>query len=288
MAGNKKKIIKEYYPPEPDAVESYAPLRAPRRAGSTAAKKEADRLVKMPLVSHLKDLRSGLIKSVLAWLLGFALSLYFAPVIYEVMIKPLASLPEIAGKTLIYTGIAEPFWVQMKMSAYAALLLSTPVILYQLWLFIAPALYRHEKKYAVIFLVIAPLLFILGSLFCYFFIMPKTFEFLLSFEQVSAALPAIMQPRVAEYLSFFLSFSIGFGLAFEYPLILSMLVFLRIINVDTLKRGRKINILLSLIIGAILTPPDVISQIALALPLIFLYEMTIIVLQIFLRKPKAL
>ncbi len=237
-----------------------------------------------PFVSHLVELRDRLIRAFLAVGLVFgALCLWPGPAgLYDLMAAPLvAHLPK--GTTLIATNVISPFIVPLKITLMAAFLISLPIVLYQVWAFVAPGLYSHEKKLVLPLVVSSTLLFVAGVAFCYFFVFGQVFAFIQSFapKSITAA------PDIEAYLSFVLSMFIAFGAAFEVPVAVVVLVRMNIVTVAKLKEWRGYFIVLAFVVAAIITPPDVVSQLSLAIPMCLLYEVGIWAAQLFLRHTKA-
>ena len=221
----------------------------------------------MPLVAHLTELRTRLLRCVIAVLLMFAGLFYFAQDIYTIVSAPLrAYLPE--GATMIATGVASPFLTPFKLTAWVVLFLSIPVLLHQVWGFIAPGLYKHEKRIAVPLLVSSILLFYAGMAFAYFLVFPMIFHFFASVTPDGVA----MMTDINEYLDFVLTLFFAFGVAFEIPVATFLVLWVGIVDVETLKRSRPYVIVGCFVVGMILTPPDVFSQTMLAVPMWLLFE----------------
>jgi sec-independent protein translocase protein TatC len=233
---------------------------------------------KMPLLDHLIELRNRLMYSLAALLVAFLFCYYFSRDIYAFLLEPLADILG-EGRRMIYTNLTEAFFTYVKVSFWAACFLSFPVIASQLWLFIAPGLYKHEKRAFLPFLVATPFLFFLGGAMVYYFIFPLAWQFFLGFEQVpgTSELAIEFEGRVGEYLSLVMTLIFAFGIAFQLPVLLTLLIRAGILSVDALARKRKYAVVIILTAAAILTPPDVISQIGLAIPLYLLYEVSILV-----------
>lgn len=235
-----------------------------------------------PFVAHLIELRDRLIRASLAIGLAFAvLAVYPGPAgLYDLLAAPLvAHLPK--GATLIATNVISPFMVPIKITMMAAFLLALPVVLYQLWSFVAPGLYTHEKKLVMPLIMSSTLLFFAGVAFCYFFVFGQVFAFIQSFapKSITAA------PDIESYLSFVLNMFLAFGAAFEVPVVLVILAHMGIVSVDKLKEFRRYFIVIAFVIAAVVTPPDVVSQLALAIPMCLLYEVGIWAAQLS-AKPK--
>ncbi|MBI2747238.1 MAG: twin-arginine translocase subunit TatC [Burkholderiales bacterium] len=237
-----------------------------------------------PFVQHLIELRDRLIKTVIAMAIAAAiLALYPGPAaLYDILAQPLvAHLPK--GTTLIATSVISPFMVPLKILLMAAFLLALPVVLYQVWAFVAPGLYTHEKKLVLPLVISSTVLFFIGVAFCYFFVFGQVFAFIQSFapKSITAA------PDIEAYLSFVLTMFIAFGLAFEVPIVVIVLARMGLVSIQKLKDFRGYFVVLAFIIAAIVTPPDVVSQLALAIPMCLLYEVGIWAAQIFIKHTRA-
>ena len=237
-----------------------------------------------PFVQHLIELRDRLIKAVIAIaVMAIALSIYPGPgPLYDILAAPLvAQLP--AGATMIATSVISPFLVPLKLLLMAAFLLALPVVLYQMWAFVAPGLYSHEKKLVLPLVVSSTLLFFLGVAFCYFFVFGQVFAFIQSFapKSITAA------PDIEAYLSFVLTMFLAFGMAFEVPIVVIVLARMNVVSIEKLKAFRSYFVVLAFVIAAIVTPPDVVSQLALAIPMCLLYEVGIWAAQLFIRHTQA-
>ena len=237
-----------------------------------------------PFVQHLKELRDRLVKSFIAVAVMCAiLSIFPGPSeLYDILAAPLvAQLPQ--GATLIATSVISPFLVPLKIMLMAGFLLALPVVLYQAWAFVAPGLYAHEKRLVLPLVMSSTVLFFIGVAFCYFFVFGQVFKFIQSFapKSITAA------PDIEAYLSFVLTMFIAFGMAFEVPIVVIVLARMGLVSIEKLKAFRSYFIVLAFIIAAIVTPPDVVSQLALAIPMVILYEVGIWAAQIFLKHTKA-
>ena len=237
-----------------------------------------------PFVSHLIELRDRLVKGSIAVGICFAALMLWpgAAGLYDLLAAPLvAHLPK--GSTLIATSVISPFLVPLKITLMAAFLIALPVVLYQVWAFVAPGLYTHEKKLVLPLVVSSSLLFFLGVAFCYFFVFGQVFKFIQSFapKSITAA------PDIEAYLSFVLTMFIAFGAAFEVPVVVVVLARMGLVSIEKLRAFRSYFIVLAFIIAAVLTPPDVVSQLALAIPMVLLYEVGIWAAQIFIKHTQA-
>lgn len=237
-----------------------------------------------PFVQHLIELRDRLVKAAIAVLVaGAALAIYPGPAeLYDLLAAPLvAQLPE--GAHLIATSVISPFLVPLKILLMTAFLAALPVVLYQVWAFVAPGLYSHEKKLVLPLVVSSTVLFMVGVAFCYFFVFGQVFKFIQSFapKSITAA------PDIEAYLGFVISMFIAFGLAFEVPIVVIVLARMNVVTIEKLKDFRSYFIVLAFIIAAIVTPPDVVSQLALAIPMCILYEIGIWAAQLFIKHTQA-
>jgi sec-independent protein translocase protein TatC len=234
--------------------------------------------VAMPLVEHLKELRMRLLYSMSALLVGFLISYLFAGQIYQFLLRPLAHVYGAeAGRRLIYTGLAEAFLTYLKLAVFGGFILAFPVIAHQLYRFLAPGLYKKEREFLLPVLVAAPILFMAGALLVYYFVLPMAWKFFLSFETGGSggSLPIQLEARVSEYLSLVMALIMGFGLAFQLPVVLVLLCKAGLVKAEALVRRRKFAIVGIFALAAVMTPPDVLSQVLLAIPLLLLYEMSI-------------
>lgn len=228
---------------------------------------------KMPLLDHLIELRSRLLKSLLAIGLAFGVCLYFARPIFGVLVHPLVSAGQ--GK-LIYTQLFEAFFVEIKVALFAAMMIAFPVIANQLWKFIAPGLYGKEKRALLPFLFATPVLFAIGASFAYFITIPIALKFLLGYQGNIGGVQQEALPSVANYLSFVMQFIMAFGIAFLLPILLMLIERAGLVTRQQLISARRYMIVGAFAIAAVFTPPDVLSQLLLAIPLIFLYELSIV------------
>jgi sec-independent protein translocase protein TatC len=236
-----------------------------------------------PFVSHLVELRDRLIRAFIAIGIGFGLVCAWpGPAgLYDLLAAPLvAHLP--AGATLIATNVISPVLVPLKIALMAGFMLALPYVLYQAWAFVAPGLYSHEKRFMLPLVVSSTLLFFVGVAFCYFLVLPAMSEFI----QIWAPKSITAAPDIEQYFGFVLTLFIVFGLAFEVPIVVIVLARLGIVPVEKLKAFRGYFVVLAFIIAAVVTPPDVISQLALAIPMVILYEIGLRIASLFAPKPE--
>lgn len=228
---------------------------------------------KAPLLEHLIELRRRLLWSFAALAVAFGICLYFARGIFAILVQPLLA----AGQSrLIYTAVFEAFFVEIKVAFFAALMVSFPIIANQLWQFVAPGLYSKEKRAFLPFLLLTPFLFAAGACLAYFVAMPVALKFLLGYGGNVGGVTQTALPGVGNYLDFSMRFIFGFGVAFLLPVLLMLLEKAGLVTRDQLKRGRRYAIVVAFVIAAILTPPDVVSQLLLAFPLVILYEVSLV------------
>ncbi len=235
----------------------------------------------MPLLDHLIELRRRLMWSMGAFLLCFLVCYHFSQSIYSFLAEPLAHILEQKSgmpRRLIYTALTEAFFTYLKVSFFGAAFFSFPVVATQVWLFIAPGLYRSEKRAFTPFLVATPILFVMGGALAYYFVFPVAWRFFLSFETQTGAggLPIQLEAKVSEYLDLVMKLIFAFGIAFELPVALTLLAKVGIISSKSMRKFRRYAYVGMFVIAAVLTPPDVLTQTGLAVPLILLYEVSIL------------
>ena len=239
--------------------------------------------VQETFVSHLIELRDRLIKALIAFAVVFGLLMIWpgAGAIYDFLAAPLtAALPQ--GTKMIATGVITPFMVPLKVGAMVAFVVSLPVILFQAWMFVAPGLYQHEKKFALPLVIASTILFVIGMAFCYYFVFGKVFSFINDFAPKSIT-PA---PDIEAYLNFVLTMFVAFGVTFEVPIVVIVLVAFNIVSIEKLKEWRSYVIVGAFVIAAVVTPPDVLSQLLLAIPMCILYEVGLLCAR-FVAKPQT-
>ncbi len=220
-----------------------------------------------PLISHLIELRKRLLNSIIAVLVIFLALVYFANDIYQIVSAPLISQMPV-GSTMIATDVASPFFAPIKLTIYVSVFLSAPVILYQIWAFIAPALYKHERKLVMPLLFSSTMLFYIGIAFAYFVVFPLAFGFLTK----TAPIGVVMSTDITKYLDFVMALFMAFGVAFEVPVAIILLCWMGVTTPEALKKKRPYILVGAFVVGMLLTPPDVFSQTLLAIPMYCLFE----------------
>jgi sec-independent protein translocase protein TatC len=229
--------------------------------------------------SHFVELRARLVRSIILIFILFIVSYIFSEQIYSFLVNPYANAvkDDEVSRRLIFTALHETFITYLKVAFFAAFFLGSPILLIQIYKFIAPGLYKNEKKALLPYLISTPILFLLGGLLVYFLVMPLAINFFLSFETVgsSSSLPIQLEAKVNEYLSLIMRLIFAFGISFQLPILLNLLARIGVVNSDYLKKRRRYVIVIIFAVAAILTPPDPITQVGLAIPLLLLYELSI-------------
>ena len=231
-----------------------------------------------PLLEHLIELRKRLVRAVLAFAVAFAVCLYFAEDIFAILTRPLsAAFPPGEGR-LIYTKLYEAFFTEVKVAIFAAFFISFPVIANQLWAFVAPGLYAREKKAFLPFLIATPVLFTMGASLAYFIVMPTAFTWFLGFEGMAGDLKQEALPAMGDYLDLVMRFILAFGISFLLPVLLMLLNRAGLVTREQLVTARRYVIVLVFAVAAVITPPDVVSQLLLAIPLLLLFEGSLVLM----------
>jgi sec-independent protein translocase protein TatC len=234
---------------------------------------------KMPLLAHLIELRQRIIWAMIAFFACFVICFIFANQIFDFLTRPLADVWQgQEGRHLIYTALQEKFFANVKVAMFGGLALGFPIIASQVWGFVAPGLYKKEKLAFLPFLIATPIMFVAGASFVYYIFIPNAFRFFASFEEVAhdGALAITAEPKVSEYLSLIIQLILGFGIVFELPVLLTLLVSAELLETQSLAKQRRYAYVAGFIVSAILTPPDALSMMMMAIPLIGLYEISII------------
>ena len=244
---------------------------------------------KAPLIEHLIELRSRLVRALVAVAIAFVICFIFASDIFNILLVPYErAVANVSDIKLIYTAPQEYFFTQLKLALFGALFISFPVIASQIYMFVAPGLYRNERKAFLPYLIATPILFLLGACLVYFMIMPLAMRFFLSMQETGdSGVQILLTAKVSEYLSLIMMLIIGFGICFQLPVLLTLLARAGLIGSETLKHYRRHAILGVFLAAAILTPPDPISQVALALPTLLLYEVSIFAVRMVEKKRAA-
>jgi len=247
-----------------------------------------EKIKQSSFVEHLTELRSRLVKSIVCLFIFFIICYFFAEDIYSFLLAPYAEAvkDDEVSRRMIFTALHETFITYLKVAFFAAMFVASPIILIQIWKFVAPGLYKNEKRALLPYLIATPTLFLLGGMLVYYLIMPLAIKFFLSFETPAgiSTLPIQLEAKVNEYLSLIMRLIFAFGISFQLPVLLSLLARVGFVNSQYLKKRRKYVIIIIFAVAAILTPPDPITQIGLGIPLLILYELSILSVKLMEKK----
>lgn len=236
-----------------------------------------------PLIDHILELRQRLIYAIGGFLIALVICYFYSEIIFDFLVQPLSDIFAIKGESrrLIYTSLTEAFLTYFKVAAFAAAFITFPFMAFQLWLFIAPGLYHRERKLFLFALALTPVLFLIGSIFAYYVVLPNAYTFFLSFEHTGHryTLPVQLEAKINEYLSFVIRIIFAFGLCFELPILLTLMASIGKISSIQLVKKWRIAVFLIVILAAVITPPDILSMVGLIVPLVFLYSLSILMVK---------
>jgi len=229
------------------------------------------------LKKHFLELKTRILRILLVFITIFIICYYFSEDIYNISLYPLLKLSDNGTRRIIYTGLTEAFFTYVKLAAFSSFVITLPVISLEIYFFISPGLYKHEKKIAACILFLSTILFWFGVVFVYYYVIPTAWRYFLSFEYRKIdAIPIILEARISEYLNLVIRLIVAFGMAFQIPIFMLILSLMKVIKASDLKKNRRLAIVINFIIAGILAPPDIISQFILAIPMLLLYEISII------------
>lgn len=240
---------------------------------------------KAPLIEHLIELRRRLLWSIIGIAIAFTICIFFAKDIYNILVMPYRwAQGEDVPVGMIYTAPQEFFFTQLRIALFGAIFLAFPIILSQIYMFVAPGLYKNERGAFTPYLIATPILFLIGAMLVYFVVMPLAMNFFLAMQQTDGPVKIELTARVSEYLSLIMTLILGFGICFQLPVVLTLLARAGFISADDLRSKRKYAIVLVFLVAAFVTPPDLISQIGLGVPTLLLYELSIFAVTLIERK----